>query len=87
MYGHRVLNQFERMSYFITTSWFYKDEADLTEDDINTLSHNDYSNISTPTNRSYSTERMNMLVSNNQEDSGGYFYTLPSSEEEKPWKI
>ena len=84
MYGHRVLNQFERMSYFITTSWFYKDEADLTEDDINTLSHNDYSNISTPINRSDSTERMSRRVSHNQEESEGYFYTVPSSEEEKP---
>ena len=34
MYGHRVLNHFEKMSYFITKSWLYKDQQEQPEDDI-----------------------------------------------------
>ena len=37
MYGHRVLNHFETMSYFITRSWFKNEELELSEDNLTTI--------------------------------------------------
>ena len=37
MYGHRVLNHFEKMSYFIKRSCFHNNLSELSEDDLTTI--------------------------------------------------
>ena len=41
MYGHRVLNHFEKMSYFITRSWFHNDLSELSEDELTQIRSED----------------------------------------------
>ena len=37
MYGHRVLNNFNNISYFITRSWFKDEQSEQSEDEITTI--------------------------------------------------
>ena len=44
MYGHRVLNNFEKMSYFITKSWFQNEQQEPTEDELSLTFEEDSEN-------------------------------------------
>ena len=86
MFGHRILNHFEGMSYFITKSWFSTDKPELTEDDVSAI-FSEKSAISTPISRKISVDQMQRLVWANYTESDNNYTSTANFEDQSSYDV